>query len=190
MLNTLISSKTKRAILKQFLSHIDEKYYVRQLAAILGLSVGTLHRELVKLEKSGILTSQNIGNLRFFQVNKNNPLFKELKQIIFKTEGVQGRAAGELKKVSGIKTAFIYGSFAKEKENASSDIDLFLIGDIVEDKLIPRISFLEGEFSREINYTIYTPEEFHKQKQRGNSFVLEVITGPKIFLIGEESDLQ
>ena len=48
MLNALISSKTKRAILKQFLSGPDNKFYVRQLASILNMSVGTIHRELVK----------------------------------------------------------------------------------------------------------------------------------------------
>jgi DNA-binding transcriptional ArsR family regulator len=88
MLNALIASKTKRAILKQLLTNSEKKYYVRQMASILDMSVGTIHRELIKFEKNSILKSENIGNLRFFSANKSNPLFKELKQIIFKTEGI------------------------------------------------------------------------------------------------------
>lgn len=184
MLSSLISSGTRRKILTQFLSHPDEKYYVRQLAVILGVSVGTIHRELIRLQGSGILNSDNVGNLRFFRVNKASPVFKELKQIIFKTEGVQGRLKAELKNLKGLKTAFIYGSFAKGEENAHSDIDLFLLGDISEDELIQKISGLEGEFDREINFTIYTVSDFKKEMKRGGSFLSDVIKNPKIFLLG------
>lgn len=189
MLEALISSKIKRNILNIFLSNPDEKYYVRQLATVLKSSVGTIHREVVKFEKSGILSSEKVGNLRFFCANKNNPLFKELKQIIFKTEGIKGRIETELKKLKNIKAAFIYGSFAKGEEVKDSDVDLFLIGDFDEDELIPKISKLEEELNREINYTIYTPEEFKKEKKAKNSFILEVIKEPKIFLIGDRDEL-
>jgi predicted nucleotidyltransferase len=153
------------------------------------MSVGTVHRELVKFKESGILNSENLGNFRFFFVNKKNPLFNELKQMIFKTEGIKGRLEQELSGVKGIKAAFIYGSFAKDEERSDSDIDLFLIGDIDEDELISKISSLEKEFIREINYTIYTQREFKKEKKNKNSFVLEVIGDPKIFLTGGSSDL-
>lgn len=189
MLEALISSKTKRAILKKFLSKPDERYYVRQLATILGSSVGAVHRELTRFKQSGILNSENVGNLRFFYINKRNPLFTELKQMIFKTEGVKGRMEIKLKKLKGIKAGFIYGSFAKQEERGDSDIDLFLIGNINEDELIPKISSLEAEFNREINYTIYTAGELKKEKENKNSFVLETLKEPKIFLIGDMDDL-
>ena len=184
MLSSIISSGTRRKILTQFLSHPDEKYYVRQLAVILGISVGTIHRELVRLLDSGILNSDNVGNLRFFRVNKAAPVFRELKQIIFKTEGVQGRLKAELKNLKGLKAAFIYGSFARGEENAHSDIDLFLLGEISEDELIQKISDLEGEFDREINFTIYTAADFKKEMKKETSFLKDVIHNPKIFLVG------
>jgi predicted nucleotidyltransferase len=189
MLNTLISSKTKRDVLKTLFLSPDKRYYVRQLASLLGSSVGTIHRELVSFEKSGILNSEKVGNLRFFYINKTNPLFTELKQMIFKTEGIKGRVEEELKKIRGIKTAFIYGSFAKEEERSDSDVDLFLVGEIDEDELVHKISALEREFSREISYTIYTENELTKEKKNKNSFILDVIKGPKIFLSGGQDGL-
>ncbi len=189
MLDALISSKTKRAILKQFLLNPDGKYYIRQLAVILNTSVGTVHRELVRFEKNGILESEHIANLRFFYINRKNPLFAELKQIIFKTEGVKGRIEAELNRIKGIRTAFIYGSFAMGEEKGDSDIDLFLVGNISEDELIKKISGLEGEFNREINHTIYSKEELKKEIENKNSFILEVLRGAKIFLAGKQSDL-
>jgi len=189
MLDALISSKTKRAILKQFFSNLDERYYIRQLAVILNTSVGTVHRELARFEKNGILESKSLGNLRFFYINRKNPLFTELKQIIFKTEGIKGRMGMELNRIKGIKTAFIYGSFAKGEEKGNSDIDLFLVGNINEDELIQKISGLESELNREINHTIYTKEEFKKEIENKNSFILEVLKEPKIFLVGKQDEL-
>lgn len=189
MLKTLISSKIRRAILKKFLTNPENKYYVRQLASLLFVSVGSLHKELAKLENEGILSSQYLGNLRLFSVNKEHPLYKEIKQIIFKTEGIEGRLKDVLRDISGLKAAFIYGSFAEGKERADSDIDVFLLGQIEEDKIISKISKLENEFSREINYTIYTESDFRKEKNKRNSFILNLIKGPKIFLKGSEDNI-
>lgn len=189
MLEALISSKIKRAILKEFLLNPEEKYYIRQLAVIINSSVGTVHRELIKFEKNNILKSEYIGNLRFFYINKENPLFEELKEMVFKTEGIKGRMERGLNNIKGIKIAFIYGSFAKKEQGGYSDIDLFLVGDINEDELVPKIGELEKEFNREINYTIYIAKELKKEKKNKNSFILEILKGPKIFLLGDESDL-
>lgn len=188
MLDSIISSKIRRQILKQFLSQPEEKYYLRQLSVILKVSVGTLHRELNRMEKSGILFSEHLGNLRLFQANKFSPVFHELKQIIFKTEGIKGALEEALKEVKGIKAAFIYGSFARNEEKAHSDIDLFLVGQISEDQLILKISKLENEFQREINYTIYSLKEF-KAKKTMSSFIQEVLKGPKIFAAGTQEVL-
>jgi len=95
----------------------------------------------------------------------------------------------ELNRIKGIKTAFIYGSFAKGEEKGNSDIDLFLVGNINEDELIQKISGLESELNREINHTIYTKEEFKKEIENKNSFILEVLKEPKIFLVGKQDEL-
>ncbi|UCB57656.1 MAG: hypothetical protein JSV30_03485 [Candidatus Omnitrophota bacterium] len=164
MLEALISSKVKRNILKKFLLNPDERYYIHQLAAILKASVGTIHRELIKFEKSGILASEKTANARFFYINQKNPLFKELRQIVFKTEGVRDRVESELNGVKGIRLVFVYGSFGRERED--SDIDLFLIGsNIDENELRPKISKLKKDFNREINYTIYGTRQLKKEER-------------------------
>lgn len=189
MLSSFISSRTRRSILSQFLSNVEKKYYVRQLAVILNISVGSLHRELNNLEKSGILVSENLGNLRLFHVNKTSPIFKELKDIVFKTDGIQGALENALKGIKGIKIVFIYGSFARKEERADSDIDLFIAGSFLEDDLVSAVSGLEGKFDREINYTIYSIGELRKKIKEKSSFILEVLGGRKIFIIGSQKDI-
>jgi DNA-binding transcriptional ArsR family regulator len=60
--------------------------FLKQILPFL-VSVGTLHRELQKLTASGILKSRKIGKIKLFSLNKQNPIYDEIKNIIYKTEG-------------------------------------------------------------------------------------------------------
>lgn len=189
MLQSLIASKTRQTLLKAFFEAPETEHYTRQLASKYHMSVGTLHRELQKLSASGILKSRKIGNIKLFSLNKQNPIYEEIKNIISKTEGVIKFIKDAISGIKGIKVAFIYGSFAKGDERQDSDVDIFLIGEIDEDQLIIKISNLEKKLFREINYTRYTESEYKNEKKKKISFILEVIKGKKIFIKGDENDL-
>lgn len=190
MLKDLFGSKTRQTILKIFFTNPDKEYYTRELSKSHKLSVGNIHREFKKLLSLGILKTRNVGNIKLFSLNKQNPVHEELRNIFYKTEGVVKLLQDAIKDVSNIKAAFIYGSFAKGDERQDSDIDIFLIGnEIDEDKLIANISDLEDELFREINYTIYTETEYREEKNKKDSFVLGVINEKKIFIKGGEDEL-
>ena len=57
MLSKLFGSTARVKILKLFLLHPNEKYYIRQLARDLSLQLNSVRRELDNLETFGILTS-------------------------------------------------------------------------------------------------------------------------------------
>ncbi|MFH1442274.1 MAG: nucleotidyltransferase domain-containing protein [Candidatus Omnitrophota bacterium] len=184
MLKDLISSKVRRVLLNTFFTNAENEYYTRQLSSMHHLSAGTVHRELNRLADSGILNTRRIGNIRLFFLNKENPVYEELKNIFHKTEGAIKFIKDAFSKIKGIKTAFIYGSFAKGDERSDSDIDIFIIGDLVkENELLTVIRSLEKKLFREINYTRYTEKEYKKGKKE-NSFVSEVIKGKRIFIKG------
>ena len=190
MLNSLIASKTRRKLLNTFFSNIGSEYYTRQLASVLGISVGTIHREIKALLSSGILNVRSVGNIKLFSLNKQNPIYEEIKNIISKTEGVVKLVKDAVADVGGVKAAFIYGSFAKGDERPDSDVDVFVIGnDVDEDELVVNISALEKKLFKEINYTRYAESEYKKEKKKKNSFILETIRGKKIFVKGGESDI-
>lgn len=190
MLKNLISSKTRQVILNTFFSNPEKEYYVRQLASIRHISVGTIHREIKNLTLSGVFNVRGVGNIKLYSLNKQNPVYEELKSIISKTDGVIRHVKDSLAKLKGVKTAFIYGSFAKGDERPDSDVDIFLLGDnIDENKLVLAISALEKKLFREINYTRYTDSEYIKEKKKKNSFILETIKEKKIFIKGGEDGL-
>jgi len=185
----ITKSRLRNKILLHFFTNVDDNLYLREMARILKEDPGNLSKELSKLEQEGIFVSQFRGKQKYFFLNKTYPLFKELKSIIFKTIGIKGSLQKIINETSGIIEAFIYGSFAIGKENASSDIDICLIveGNIFnEDKLISKIDSLEKTILREVNYIYYSKEEWEKQIKKNDSFIVNIETGSKIVLKGEE----
>jgi DNA-binding Lrp family transcriptional regulator len=57
MLAKLFGSNARVKILKLFLLHSEEKYYIRQISRNLGLQINSVRRELENLEKFGLLKS-------------------------------------------------------------------------------------------------------------------------------------
>jgi predicted nucleotidyltransferase len=147
-------------------------------------------REMARLEEMGILRSKRNGNLKHFQTNQECPFFNELKGLVLKTSGVAGQIRDSLDKIAGIELAFIYGSYAKGEEKADSDVDLLIIGDVDMGRLDSHLGKLEKLLGREINYLLYSRDEFKTKKKAKDGFVTDVLRGKKIMLFGAENGLQ
>jgi len=186
----ITKSTLRRKILAYFFTNPESKLYLREIAIIINEDPGNLSKELARLEKEGIFTTHKRGNQKYFSLNKDYPIFKELKSIVFKTIGVKGGVKDILEKIADIKFAFIYGSYAKAKENYISDIDLVVIGNPIEDELIKKLDKLEEKLQREINYKLYTLQEFKKEIKQNEPFILEILLNKKIMLIGSENELR
>lgn len=188
-ISNIFKSKTRRELFRLYFTNPDNEYYLRGLERILDIPVSMVRSELLRLEKEGLFISRKKGNLVYFSLNKSYPLFDEFKSIVFKTVGIQGLLRQAFQKIKGVEIAFIYGSFAKNEEKASSDIDLLVVGKPDEDSLVREINQLEKVLKREINYTLYTGNEFKKRKKQKDGFILDVMSSKKIFLTGKTDDL-
>jgi len=186
---SIFRSKTRRDIFRLYFTNPDRKCYLRELERELNTPVSMISKELIKLEKIGLFTSSRMGNLRLFALNQKYPLFDELKSIVFKTVGVVGVILKAITKMKGVEVAFIYGSFAKGDAGAESDIDLFIIGRVHEGNLVRQIARAEHMLKREINYSLYSKAEFMKKKKEKDSFINDLLDGPKIFLVGRLNEL-
>jgi len=182
-------SKIRESLLVLFFTNPQKKYYLRELERLLGFSAGSIRRELLKFANDNLFKTERTGNLLYYSLNKDHPLFDELKSIISKTAGVEYSLRNKLSKITKIKTALIFGSFAAKKESKKSDIDLMIIGEPDITKLNYIISLLENKLKREINPVVYSFEEYQLKKKENSQFILDILKKPKILLIGEESDL-
>ena len=186
----ITKSKTKIAILELFFNEPRGEFYLRQLESITGYSVGNIRREMIKLEKSGLFLSRIMGKMKLYRLNTAYPFYNEIKNIVRETIGIEGRLKEIIKKYQDIKFAFIYGSFARGKEKALSDIDLIVIGGIDFKGIKTCIYEYQSKIGREINSVIYSPEEFLSKFKAENHFIHTVIKEPKIFLKGAEDEFR
>lgn len=171
-------------LLTLFMMNPGRALYVREIARTTGENINAVRRELANLEEIGLLTSERRGNSKYYMVNQKMPIYNELARIVLKTEGVANLLQNTLVEL-GVEAAFIYGSFATGEAGAESDIDLFIIGELNEEALIHTIRDVEKELSREINYALFTAQEFENRVKTKDPFVLNVLNEPKIILVGE-----
>lgn len=181
-------SRLRRALLGYFCTNPEARLYLRQAACLLGEDPGNLSKELAHLAGMGIFNSSLSGKQRYYSLNKQYPLFNELKSVVFKTIGVQAALKEIVVSIPGLAKAFIYGSFARDEEKTSSDIDILLVGNFSEDEFIKKLTPLESKLQREINYTIYSPQEFAKKMKIKGGFLNEVLKTKLILLKGKLND--
>lgn len=185
----IFKSKTRKELFRLYFTNPEHEYYLRELERVLDIPVSMVRKELNRLEEDHIFLSRRKGNSTYYFLNKSYPLFDELKSIIFKTIGIQGLLREKLTKMKGIEVAFIYGSFAKHEDAAKSDVDLLIVGEPDDSRLLREIRKLEEVLKREINYTVFKRDEFKLKMRQKDSFIMDLLKNPKIFLIGDSNDL-
>lgn len=191
MLESLLGSKLRAKVLGWLFTHPDERYFVRQLTTLVEEDSTNVSRELARLEKTGILISTTEGKQKYYQANRQSPLFNELHGLMLKTVGVADIIKKALEpRMADIKLAFIFGSVAKRAENRFSDIDLLVVGDITFGEVVDLISTAEGTLNRELNPVVYTLSEFNKRLSENHYFISDILSGDKIFVVGDENELQ
>jgi len=97
----LKGNSLKKRLLFYFFTYPSKEHYLRELALILGGDPGNVSRELRAFGREGIFRSRKRGNQKFFSLNPDYPLYRELEAIVRKT------APAELTKETP-RTATVY----------------------------------------------------------------------------------
>jgi predicted nucleotidyltransferase len=190
-LGATLFGKTRRAVLALLYSHPDESFYLRQIARVTGAGMGSLQRELKQLSEAGIIRRSEIGRQAFFKANSDCPVFSELRNLIIKTFGVADVLRAALSPLAdSIQVAFIFGSMAGGEFKQGSDLDVMVIGETAFAEVVAALSPVQETLAREINPTVYPPDEFKSKLAGGHHFLKTVLNGPKLFLIGDENELE
>jgi uncharacterized protein len=191
MLIESLFGKTRRKILALFFLNSDKQYYFSEVARATGIRQGAVQRELKSLVNSAILIAEKRGHQTFYSVNTANPIYNELRQIMFKTYAIGEVLAAALKRLSRkIDAAFVYGSVASGTDTGISDIDLFVIGGVSFGDIAEAVSRREDELARPVNIHTLTVDEFAEKATGKNHFITSVMKANKIFIIGTDDDLR
>jgi predicted nucleotidyltransferase len=191
ILESLFTSQARVEILKLFFLRSSARHYLREIGTLTQQPVRAVQRELARLESAEILQSQIEGNRKYFQANRDSPVFSELRALLIKTAGFSDVIRNILQEESGsIHIAFLFGSYARGTESITSDIDLMIIGNISSRKLSLLLQPAKETLGREINPLIIRPDEFQEKVVKKDPFIRSVLQEPKTFLVGDESELR
>lgn len=190
-LGGVLFTNTQQRVLAFLFGQPERSYFANELIHLTGAGSGAVQRELKRLSESGLITSQMRGNQRHFQANPQSPIFQELTQIVQKTFGLALPIREALAPYQeAIRCAFIFGSIAKKQDTVASDVDLFVISDSLSyADLVNQLLGTEVRLGRGINTTIYTEADVRQRLMDGNAFLSRVLEQPKIWIIGNESDI-
>jgi predicted nucleotidyltransferase len=190
-LSQILFGQGRRAILTLLYGHADEQFYLREIARRAGTGIGATQRELRQLSEAGLIRGIRRGHQIYYQANRKNPIFAELKSILAKTSGIRDILLEALTSLKDrIKLAFVYGSIARGEEKASSDVDLMVVGEISFSDVVSTLAKIETKLGREVNPTVYGPREFREKLAAKNHFLSAVAKEKKLFVIGDEREFR
>lgn len=188
-LSGILSSRVRAEIFRLLFGLNEKELHMREMERQAALSLGTIRQDLQKLVKLDLVKARRDGNRLYYRANTDHPLYPEIRNLVLKTAGLVEVIKSALDR-EGIEVAFIFGSLARNKERAESDVDLMVIGTIGLRSLSSRLAGVSDQIGREINPHSLSIEEFRRRKQNGNHFLSNVIESPKLFIIGSENDLE
>lgn len=186
----LFRSRTRAVILRVLFADTGREWHVRGLAREVGDSPGNVRRELLRLSEAGYLQRRAQANLVLYRLNESHPLYPELHGLVSKTVGAHRLLGQALAGVAGVRLAFLYGSLAAQRERAGSDVDVMILGSPSVRDVHAALRPLEGDLRREINYVIFSEDEFTGRIRERDGYVLDVLAGPIVMLVGEEAALR
>jgi predicted nucleotidyltransferase len=181
----MISFRSKIAVklLDYYFLNPGVRRYINELARLLDLDPKNLDRKLKELEKAGLFQSEIKGQERYFFLNRKYPLLNQYRQIFLMTYGVEKQLKEIMAGTAGIKEAYIFGSYAANKMDSTSDLDLLAVGDHSALELQRPITALQKATGREINVVNLSPREMDAKRRAKDSFISNVFKGKVVRLI-------
>jgi len=152
----------------------ERKFFGKEIAEKLNISLGGTHNALKYLVKEKIIKTEQRGNMKFYQIDDENPLVKQLKTtlIVEKLSPFVNRIKQNCKEI------ILFGSAARGEQTANSDIDLFILTHNPEDI---KKGIVKYKRKIVISPVIKTPNQWSELEVKEPEFYNEVKKGIKLF---------
>ena len=162
-----------------------EELSVTDIAERSGVAYATVHGEVGRLLRAGILRERKAGRTRMISGNPESPLAAPLREILLVSSGPAVLLSEELARIDGVHQAFLFGSFAARAVGIDGptplDIDVMVVGEPDPELVFDACARVERAVSRPVNPTILSETEFAAD----SGFLESVRANPTVALVGE-----
>lgn len=201
MLDLLVKSAVRRKILGLFALNMGHELYARKVARAVGESPHAVGLELRHLAEGGLLATTKHGRQTFYRWNDGYPFASDLTNIVRKMR-IQGdremnslpdlaqlarinnnlqAVVRDLKRYYDPDKIILFGSVVSGKTGPHSDIDLVVIKrtSLPFFKRAQQLAELL-DYDVDIDFLVYTPEEFDRMARERRFFREEVLKKGKV----------
>lgn len=155
------------------------------LAERLGADVGTVQREVSRLERAGILRTRRVGHTRLAAANPDSPIYGPLAELVLRAFGPLQVVAEEFAGIERVEEIFLFGSWAArylgEEGPEPADLDVLVIGRPSRDALYEAALRAERRLGRQVNVTVRSKASWQSAE---DGFVKEVRRSPLVSVAG------
>lgn len=162
------------------------QYNANSLAQLLGMTRMGALKIARKLEQERIISSQKLGQARFYRINLDNDYARQYLSFLLKMEAEQAHPyikawISEIRKIKSADAAILFGSVLRKHKEAG-DIDVMLItGQKKFKKLKMEIEEIDEINTKKIHPMYQTKEDFTRNIKNGDKPLLDAVKGICVF---------
>lgn len=195
MVEQLFGSKTRVKLLSLFFNNPGRPFYVREITRKIDEQINSVRRELANLLSVGLVSSDGSNNRLYYEVNPKYEYYEQLRSIfttmpmksndpVVKETREEDKIIKRLRSTGMVTFAFLTGTFTND---SSTNVDIFVVGDINKARLAKMVADMEKEMGRELNYSALTPDEYQYRLSLNDRFITGVLEAKKVVIIdGQE----
>jgi len=164
-------------LLEYFIKKPQKEFHVRELAGLIKKSPTTVSKQLKRLEKENILSSNKKLNHLFFRADLESQSFKDRKFFYNISRIRKSKLIDYLvEEFNNPEAIILFGSYAKAEDIEISDIDIMIITPVKKEiNLAKYEDFLEHKIHIFLNSNKEIDELKIKNKELLNSFVNGIV---------------
>lgn len=155
----ILRSRQQADLLALLLGDPDLELSLTELATRLDVPFPSVHREINRAERAGLLVSRKVGNTRLVRANTASPYYEGLVNVFVRAFGVPAVLAAAIGDLGGVVEAFVFGSWAArylghDGERPVEDIDLLVLGEPDRDALYAQVEAASKRLGRPVQVTL------------------------------------
>jgi hypothetical protein len=181
MLAQLLSSKPKTNLVNLFIAHSQRSFSLTELKVASGCPNQLLKQTLRELDKMDFLSVALKHRVKYYQMNRHFALYPELLNLLRKARNVpQDLLAKQAARFTQCKLVAITGVFVGRPR---IETDLLFVGKVSTARLEKFLKLAEKFAEQEVNYTIFTTQEFDYRKIMNDQFVKNILENNPVLAV-------
>lgn len=181
VLEQLFGSRTRVKLLRLFLTHPEEQFFVRELTRRVAERINSVRRELANLESLSLVAGVSKNRKRFYRLNTSSILYPELKALILKARiAVEQDWLEKIKKSGRISYLSLSGVFTGVAE---AQTDVLIVGRVARKTLRSFMRRFQEQFENEIRFTVMPLKEFKYRRDITDRFLYTIFENKQVVLI-------